>query len=278
MNLRIAAVQWALRPAQSFEDFARHFRDLAERASGWGADVVVFPEFNSFELLGPRPVPEGEIKGRLVVHAPAIRTLASEVARQLSVTLIPGTWVQRIGRRAHNVTAVVSPQGVVSAPIPKVKLTMYERRPMRLYAGERLAKSPDRRLGVTICYDSEFPESGRLLAQRGALVHVIPAFTESQRGFQRVRWCALARATENQVYVVHASLAGGLGHEPATHCTGTSAILTPSHEDFPESAVLDETDVDDGIAIADLDLDLLKRARRRGDVRNWYDRDPAPWF
>jgi len=277
MNLRVAAVQWALRPAKDFASFADHFRELAHRAAGWGADLIVFPEYNSFELLGSRPVPDGEIRAQLVQHAPAINTLASEVAKELKVALIPGSWIQHIGRRSYNATRYVQPDGVLSAPIPKVKLTMYEKRPMRLYAGEQLGKTSEKRVGVTICYDSEFPESGRLVAHRGAMVQVIPAFTESLRGFQRVRWCALARATENQVYVIHASLAGRLGFEPAESTYGTSAILTPSHEDFPETAVLDETDIDDGVAIADLDFELLKKSRRRGDVRNWYDRDPAPW-
>src|SRR3569832_94081 len=121
--------------------------------------------------------------------------------------------------------------------------------------GQNLIRMHDSRLGVTICYDSEFPESGRALAEEGVLVQCVPAFTETQRGFQRVRWSCRARAIENQNFVVHASLVGSLGREPAPSTYGSSAILTPSIEPFPIEAVLAETELgEEGVIVADLDL------------------------
>ncbi|MER3496089.1 MAG: hypothetical protein C4321_01480, partial [Chloroflexota bacterium] len=47
---------------------------------------------------------------------------------------------------------------------------------------------------------------------------------------------------------------------------------------FPPEAILRETEMHvEGLAIADLDLDLLERARTDGEVRNWSDRNGSPW-
>jgi predicted amidohydrolase len=160
--------------------------------------------------------------------------------------------------------------------VEKHNLTLYERDVWRLAPGNGLAPIPDSRLGVTICYDAEFPEAGRVLLERGTMVQVVPAFTEDVRGFQRVRWCAKARAIENQAYVVHASLVGDLGREPVPSTYGTTAILTPSQLPFPENAVLGETQFgEEDVIVRTLDLDLLVEARRSADIRNWRDRTPA---
>ena len=141
-----------------------------------------------------------------------------------------------------------------------------------------LRVSSSGQIGVTICYDCEFPESGRALAEAGVLIQCVPAFTETQHGFQRVRWCAQARATENQVMVIHASLVGSLGAEPVLTTYGSSAILTPSIAPFPMSAILAETELNcEGIAKVDVDLDWLATSRSRGDVRNWNDRHVSDW-
>jgi len=55
--------------------------------------------------------------------------------------------------------------------------------------------------GILICYDIEFPEVARVLAEAGAEILFVPSCTDGREGFCRVRYCAQARAIENQVYV-----------------------------------------------------------------------------
>jgi predicted amidohydrolase len=128
-------------------------------------------------------------------------------------------------------------------------------------------------LGVAVCYDIEFPACAETLTESGCLALAVPAFTETMRGFQRVRWCAQARATERQVFVLHASLVGSLNREPVPTTYGSSAILTPSVLPFPETAILAETPMNqEAVAVADLDWESLLAARESDDVRNWHDR------
>jgi predicted amidohydrolase len=64
------------------------------------------------------------------------------------------------------------------------------------------------KIGVLICYDAEFPELARLLAGEGMEVLFVPFLTDTEYGFSRVRYCAQARAIENECYV---AIAGSVG-------------------------------------------------------------------
>ena len=66
------------------------------------------------------------------------------------------------------------------------------------------------RMAVAICYDVEFPEIARAAAREGAHILAVPSCTDDRQGFLRVRYCAQARAIENQMYVIHASTVGSL--------------------------------------------------------------------
>jgi len=78
--------------------------------------------------------------------------------------------------------------------------------------------------------------------------------------------------------VIHSSLVGALGREPVPSTYGSSAILAPAVRQFPANGILAETEMnEEGLIIADLDLDLLEEARNTGDVRNWHDRHASDW-
>src|SRR5690606_37233546 len=66
-------------------------------------------------------------------------------------------------------------------------------------------------IGVLICYDCEFPEAARHLVDQGAKILFVPFCTDTREGYNRVRYCAAARAVENQVYV---AMAGNVGNLP----------------------------------------------------------------
>ncbi len=87
-------------------------------------------------------------------------------------------------------------------------------------------------IGVLICYDSEFPELARRLVDEGARIIFVPFCTDSRQGYMRVRYCAQARAIENQCFVV---MCGNVGNLPNVANMdiqyAQSCILTPC--DFP---------------------------------------------
>lgn len=89
-------------------------------------------------------------------------------------------------------------------------------------------------IGVLICYDAEFSELSRLLADQGMNILFIPFLTDTQTAYSRVRHCAPARAIENEPYV---AMAGSVGNLPRVknmdiQCA-QSAVLTPCDFAFP---------------------------------------------
>lgn len=278
MKIRVAAVNWKIRDIDRDSEFFAHFYDLVEKAHDAGADIIVVPELMVLELLNLEPkLKETDVPKYLIQFSDAIEEWINRISTNSGLVLVGGSHFKQTPEGIMNVCAVGHPSlGVVLGA--KNNLTQYEKEMWDLVPGNGLVQVPDRRLGVTICYDAEFPESGRALSEHGATIQCVPAFTETLQGFHRVRWCCHARTVENQIFCVHASLVGSLGREPIPNAVGSSAILCPPLNQFPADGILMETMANqEDIAIADLDLDLLEEARQTGDVRNWHDRAASQW-
>ncbi len=277
-TLTVAAVNWKIRPASSLADFRDHFSQVLAQVVDAGAQVAVFPENFNIELLAAHDYSEAEVPEILASAAAGLGDLFAEELEDYPIWVVLGSHIVKFGDRYQNVCDVYHNGGLFAGRQPKVKLTSYERDVWRLSPGAGLTRFSDPRIGVTICYDCEFPESSRILAERGVLLQCVPAFTETMHGFHRVRKACNARAIENQIFVVHSSLVGSLGREPVPSAVGSSAILAPCIEPFPEDGLLAETAPDEeGIAVAVIDFAALRSARETGDVRNWHDRDGGDW-
>jgi predicted amidohydrolase len=80
-------------------------------------------------------------------------------------------------------------------------------------------------LGFLICYDIEFPENVRRLAQAGAQVIIVPtAMAEGPAGAFITQQVVPVRAFENQVFVVYANHAGS---DESYAYQGMSSIVAP---------------------------------------------------
>ena len=98
----------------------------------------------------------------------------------------------------------------------KVHVTPDEQKSWGL-SGGKMVKTFDTdcaRIGVLICYDVEFPELARIMADQGMQILFVPFLTDTQNGYSRVRVCAQARAIENECFVV---IAGSVGNLPRVH-------------------------------------------------------------
>lgn len=275
MVLRAAAVSWRMAADAQGASFEERLCERVGHAVALGAQCVVLPELLVLDLLGASPeVDEPDVPKHLAPYADRFVACLQSLARAHEVTVVGGSHFEDQGRGIENVCAVATPTGL--SRHAKNRLTAYERDVWGLVPGLGVAPSTAPEIGVLVCYDSEFPEAGRLVAEEACRVLCVPAFTETTHGFHRVRYAAHARAVENQIFAIHASLVGTLGREPVPSAVGTSALIAPSHSPFPANGVLAES-CEGGIALADLDFSALERCRSDGDVRNWNDRH-EPWF
>jgi predicted amidohydrolase len=159
---------------------------------------------------------------------------------------------------------------------PKLHITPNERKWWGISGGStlRAIDTPKAKIGVLICYDVEFPETARHLADEGVEIIFVPFCTDNRQGYLRVRYCAQARAIENQIYL---ALSGNVGNLPDVVNMdvqyGQAAVLTPSDFAFARDAVAAEADAnEETVLVCDLDLDALHESRSLGTVTPRLDR------
>jgi hypothetical protein len=106
------------------------------------------------------------------------------------------------------------------------------------------------------------------MAEAGAEILFVPSCTDGREGFCRVRYCAQARAIENQVYVAMTGTVGNLPLVPYMNTNyGQAAILTPSDYFFARDGIAAEGTINqEQLVVADVDLDLLDEQRVNGSV------------
>ncbi|MBS1708431.1 MAG: hypothetical protein JSS65_06870 [Armatimonadetes bacterium] len=268
--LTCAAVAWKVRYNPTLVGWLDHFDELLELALNKGAGLVVFPECIDLERLGPHdPV---ALLGE--AHEEWHSALFDRATRN-NLVIVGGSTLVSTDHGLVNRSITVWPDGQATWADKHV-LTQFEANEWGLATGTEFQSI--RGVGTTVCYDSEFPASSRALCEAGVWIQAVPAFTETKHGFHRVRYACHARAMENQVFVVHASLVGGLGYEPVPSTYGSAAVIAPPCGDFPADGVLAETEPgEEGVAVYWIDPEELHRARLTGDTRNWDDRDKGQW-
>jgi predicted amidohydrolase/GNAT superfamily N-acetyltransferase len=273
---RVACVQYQMRKVRSFAEFARQVSYFVEVASDYRADFVLLPEFVSVQLLSQEDAlsPLEGIR-RLATYEKRFRELMSRLARQSGLTIVAGSHPVAERGRLYNVTFVCLPSGDIVSQ-PKLHITPNERTWWGISGGHtlRVIDTPKARIGVLICYDIEFPEAARYLADQGAEIIFVPFCTDNRQGYLRVRYCAQARAIENQVYV---ALAGNVGNLPDVGNLdvnyGQAAVLTPSDFAFARDGIAAEADSnEETVLICDVDLDALHASRSGGTVTPRLDR------
>jgi predicted amidohydrolase len=276
--LRVASIQFRFRAVATFADFSAHVRYWVQVAKDAGAEVVLFPEFFSAELL-TLPAHQGKV-GRqafeaLAEHTENVQALLAGLSVEYAVTIIGGSQPSLEGENLYNVATVYFPDGS-SQHQPKLHITPSEMDSYGIAGGDSLSvvATPKAKIGVLICYDVEFPEAARALAELGAEILFVPYCTDNREGHLRVRYCAHARTIENQMYVVTSGVTGDLVgvHGLDVHFA-SSAILTPNDREFARDGVLREAETNqEMLVVADLDLGALRANREGGTVRPLADR------
>jgi predicted amidohydrolase/GNAT superfamily N-acetyltransferase len=269
-RVRIAAVQYLLRPIACFEDFVRQVEFFVHSAKDYHAHFVLFPEFFTMQLLSyiNEPAPALAVR-RLARLAPQYEELFMRLARETGIYIIGGTHPVFQRGKVFNAAHLFTPNGQVFRQ-KKVHLTPTESGPYQLSRGHGLYvyHTDFGNIAILVCYDVEFPEVARVMAEAGAEILFVPSCTDGREGFCRVRYCAQARAIENQVYVAMTGTVGNLPLVPYMAANyGQAAILTPSDYFFARDGIAAEGTINqEQLVVADVDLDLLDEQRVNGSV------------
>ena len=198
-RVRIAAVQYLLRPIASFDDFAKQVEFFVHSAREYHAHFVLFPEYFTMQLLSyiNEPAPAMAVR-RLARMAPEYEALFMRLAKETGIYIIGGTHPVFQRGKIFNAAHLFTPNGRVFRQ-KKVHLTSTESGPYQLSRGHGLYvyHTDFGNIAILVCYDVEFPEVARVMAEAGAEILFVPSCTDGREGFCRVRYCAQARAIEN---------------------------------------------------------------------------------
>jgi len=277
--IRVSCVQYRMRKIPDFEAFAQQVSYFTEVAADYDADFVVFPELLTAQLMSYIDVKTAlEAIRRLTDYTDRLDRLFVDLAAEFQIGIVGGTHpVRQPDGRIENIASLYLPDGSIHRQ-PKIHVTPNENDNWGIEGGSTLQvfETPKARVGILICYDVEFPEAARYLADQGAEVIFVPFCTDDRQAYLRVRYCAQARAVENQVYV---AMAGTVGNLPDAENMdiqyAQSAVLSPSDFPFARDGILVEASVNtETVITTDLDFEALEEAINVGTVRPRRDRRP----
>jgi predicted amidohydrolase len=245
--MRIAAVQMDVKIAEKEQNLGKILENL-ERAARAGAGIVVFPEcalsgycFNSREEAWP--VAE-------TVPGPSTKKIAA-AAKKLGCTTVVGM-LERDGDQIYNAAAVISPD-LILGTYRKVHLLCLgiDRFDTLGDKAFPVFETPQGKLGVNICFDCSFPESGRIVKLKGAQLLTIP--TNWPAGSDAWAHTCKVRATENHMVVLAADR---VGEERSFQFIGHSQII-----DYEGRVLAEAGDTEEAIISAEVDLAAADRNR-----------------
>ncbi len=274
-TVRIGLVQWQMRP-YNLHGFIQQVEYFVDAVSDYNSDFILFPELFNAPLMGEFDnMSPAEAIRELAKYTDTIFEKCRRFAVDYNVNIIAGSMPVIEDNELYNVCFLCRRDGSTDS-YRKVHQTPAEVTDWAMKGGDeiRVFDTDCGRIGIQICYDIEFPEASRLLALQGMDILFVPFMTDTQNGYNRVRYCAKARAIENECYV---AISGNVGNLPKVNNMdlqfSQSAVFTPSDFSFPVNGVKAEaTPNTETIVVADVDLILLKELHELGSVKNLKDR------
>ena len=274
--VRLGLVQWQMRPYKSLDDVMEQAEFFIDAVSGYRSDFALFPEFFNAPLMAENNhLSTPEAIRELAKHTTEMVQRFSKLAISYNINIITGSMPEMVDGKLHNAGYLCRRDGTMER-YEKLHVTPDEAKVWGMVGGNQVVAfdTDCGKIGILICYDVEFPELSRILADEGMDILFVPFLTDTQNGFSRVRHCAQARAIENECYV---AIAGSVGNLPKVQNMdiqfAQSMVFTPCDFAFPTNGVKAEaTQNSEMILIADVDIDLLRELNQFGSVRNLKDR------
>ena len=263
-----------LLPAGNVKENMEKGIEYCKKAKKLGADIALFPEMwscgyhipHALEKLSDRALPaDGEFVKRY-----------AELAKELDMA-IGITFLERCKSKPRNTICLYDRHGKFVYKYSKVHICNFGEADDEsvLCAGDEFIVAEldtakgKLKVGSMICYDREFPESARIPMLKGAGLVLVPnACPMEINRLSQLR----GRAYENMFAIATCNY-------PASHpdCNGHSTLFDgvvylPEQSGPRDTCVL-ETDESEGLFLAELDINMLRKFRKR-EYQNLENRRP----
>ena len=280
--IRIASAQYSPSYLNNWDDYVCKITSWVTNVADEKADLLLFPEYASLELLSLFPnilsAPYHTQFTQLNTLLQQYLDLYATLAKKHSMTIIPGTFpIQEVTNNSiifKNRAFVISPDGIIGSQ-DKLMMTRFESEDWIITAGSdySVINTDFGKLGIAICYDSEFSALVNKLIDLGAEIILVPSCTDSIAGYNRVKIACQARALENQCLVVQSALIGDAPWCDAIDTNyGAAGFFTPPDRNLPSDGILRlGQPQQSGWVITDIDTTQIAASRIDGQTLNYKD-------
>ena len=276
--MKLALLQYRLRRYHELTAWQAALELRVAEATTAGAELLVLPEYAALDVIGGLyPTLAAELAAACDQHDAVVAAMRGMAVRH-GVWLLGGSLPVRRGGAVINHAPLIAPDGRIAWQ-DKHRMTRFEAEHWGVSPGAPpgVFETPWGRIGISICYDCEFPALALAQAAAGAWLLLVPTCTDTQAGFNRVRLSARARAIENQCFVAIAPTVGDapwLASMDANH--GYAAVFGPVDTGFPDDGVIARGTMDEaGWLHAELDPVRIATVRCNGAVLNHRDQPDA---
>jgi predicted amidohydrolase len=279
MKIKIASAQYPISFFESIDDWKKHIKSWISEAVNHGAEILLFPEYGSMELVS---LFETDIQQNIQRQVEKLQTLLpsfietfEKLAIEYQIIIIAPSFTVAENGKIYNRSFVFSKNGMIGYQ-DKFFMTRFENEIWGIDSGKKrlsVFKTENFTFGIQICYDIEFAIGSQKLGRAGADFILVPSCTETIRGASRVHIGARARAMENQCYTIVSQTIGNAEWSPAVDINyGFAAIYSSPDENLPEEGIVAQGKSNEIRWLIE-EIDLAKNAhiRQDGQVFNFKD-------
>lgn len=195
-NVKIGLIQVDQRAEELYEQRLDILADMARKCYEDGAELVFFPE-------AYQHVPDRDVITRpeeMLEKYHSWKQRCSTLAKQYHAYLVPWDYEPREGGGVYNSSYILDREGREIGRFHKVNLTYSEQKRGIVNGSDFPVFDLDfGRIGIMICFDNYFPESARILGNRGAELVLFPLYGDTLNPQWELK--LRARACDNTMYI-----------------------------------------------------------------------------
>lgn len=307
-KIKAAVVQRTIKPVKSVKDYLENIHAFVKQASEENSDIVAFPEYNFFDLLGLIPgfnifnnylnkkaqkefdkkkANEVVRQDLSYLHAlfasvaqpiqQAIEMIMADLAQKYQIYIYSGSYLIKEDDKLYNGGALFSKEGRLIGRQKKLHLTDFE---------EDIGFSRENNLSVyhidtakitfPVCMDATYFETFKIARKKGADIVIIPIANNEEYSVYKALRGIWPRVQESYVYGLKPSLNGWIA---GMYFSGKAGIFAPIGISVKNYGVLALAEHYEGdyLITSDMDLDKLDQVRNTseyyGDINEEFERD-----
>lgn len=272
---KIAICQYQIEKLADWKSYTEKIESMIIKAKQRNVELLLMPEYAGTEIVCSYYATERELFSAMQPLLQKYIEFYKNLAKLHKIYIQPGTIVEEIASNQYvNRAYLFGPSGQYGYQ-DKLQLTEDEKNCNLLQKGKQqyLFDTSLGYVGIAICYDSEFPEIVRNLVRAGALLVLVPSYTVSIAGYNRVFQSCRARSIENQCYIAVSYVVNAVGLSAEVENTfGQAALLGPADNGFPDDGIIAQGLMNEvSLVTADLSYQDIAFVRSNGQVCNFED-------